>query len=80
MKARTCDRVLIDATLTPGLSSVDRVSMVIALSSLPARATEDACRAVGIERWLAKPVLASELWTALDETSIARDKLPRQFA
>ena len=67
VKEQTYDRLLIDTQLIPSmLPSTDRTT-VIALTSRSQHETEDLCRAAGIDRWLAKPVLASELWTTLDD-------------
>lgn len=62
--ADACDRLLIDAQLVP---STRLRTSVIALSSSSSPAAEHACRAAGIAKCLAKPVLAAELWAALDD-------------
>jgi CheY-like chemotaxis protein len=62
IEADACDRLLIDAQLVP---STPLDTSVIALSSSSSPAA--ACQAVGIARCLAKPVLAAELWAALDD-------------
>lgn len=65
--AHACDRLLIDTHLVP--SSPDRLegTSVIALTSSSLSVAEKACRAAGIATCLSKPVLASELWVALDD-------------
>jgi CheY-like chemotaxis protein len=62
IEADACDRLLIDAQLVPPTRL--RTS-VIALSSSSSPAA--ACREAGIAKCLAKPVLAAELWAALDD-------------
>ena len=60
-----CDRLLIDTHLIPPMSNL--ATSVIGLTSSPERETEAACRAAGISTWISKPVLATELWAALDD-------------
>lgn len=59
------ERVLIDIQLLP--SSWTRTDGVIALTSMSSREAEERCRARGIERWLTKPVLASDLWATIED-------------
>ena len=70
IKARTYDCMLIDTHQLPALVPFADRASVIALTSLNSQETAAVCRAAGIERWLGKPVLAAELWAALDSVVI----------
>ncbi|MEO6776782.1 MAG: hypothetical protein ABI467_27850 [Kofleriaceae bacterium] len=63
--SHACDRLLIDTQLVP--STPLEGTSVIALTSALRRTAEPACRAAGIATCLSKPVLAAELWAALDD-------------
>lgn len=65
--ANVCDRLLIDTRLVPSTPSRLEGTSVIALTSSSRPIAEEACRAAGIAKCLSKPVLAAELWVALDD-------------
>ena len=65
--AHACDRLLIDTHLLPATPERFEGTSVIALTSSSARTADEVCRAAGIATCLSKPVLAAELWAALDD-------------
>lgn len=65
--ANVCDRLLIDTRLVPPTPNRLDGTSVIALTSSSQLIADEACRAAGIARCLSKPVLAAELWAALDD-------------
>ena len=72
MAVGTFDRLVIDTHLVTNDTEriLDRFERgaVIALTTLSARDADAACSAAGIATYLSKPVVASQLWAALDDT------------